>query len=81
MGTSEQLEKSYFRLTSAPNPAQVRSLKVLHDSLKYVVRKYEESHNYSYIIDQLKSIRQDLTVQHIKDEFTVHVYEKMLVYQ
>lgn len=42
--TSEQLEKSYFRLTSAPNPAQVRSLKVLHDSLKYVVRKYEESH-------------------------------------
>ena len=29
VGTSEQLEKSYFRLTAAPNPAQVRSLKVL----------------------------------------------------
>lgn len=76
VGTSDRLEKNYFRLTSAPNPAEVRSPKVLHNSLKYVISKYNTTNDYSYIIDQLKSIRQDLTVQHIKDDFTIHVYEK-----
>ncbi|KAH8146608.1 uncharacterized protein LAJ45_09291 [Morchella importuna] len=45
VGTCEKLEKQYFRLTSAPDPTQ------------------------------FKSLRQDLTVQHIKTDFTVLVYE------
>lgn len=74
-GTRQKLEKNYFRLTSAPNPADVRPLPILKQALELVKQKWKETGNYPYACDQLKSIRQDLTVQHIKNEFTVTVYE------
>ena len=74
-GRSIDLEKAYVRLTSAPDPWTVRPLKVLKQSLELVKSKYLEDENYSYTCDQLKSIRQDLTVQCIRGRFTAHVYE------
>jgi hypothetical protein len=74
-GTSKQLEKQYFRLTSAPNPSHVRPVAVLKTSLDHVIDKYCESDDYAYVCEQLKSIRQDLTVQNIETRFTSHVYE------
>lgn len=74
-GTCLSLEKPYLRLTSAPKPSSVRPLKILKDALRMVKEKYIADTDYSYICNQLKSIRQDLTVQSIFNKFTVHVYE------
>ncbi|KAI9933453.1 hypothetical protein ASPWEDRAFT_115140 [Aspergillus wentii DTO 134E9] len=75
VGRCQDLEKNYFRLTSAPNPDTVRPLPVLHKTLDLLKKKWKRDNNYGYICDQFKSLRQDLTVQHIRNDFTVSVYE------
>ncbi|KAG9322914.1 hypothetical protein KVV02_003441 [Mortierella alpina] len=75
VGTSKALEKNYLRLTSAPDPATVRPVHVLQKTLELLKDKWRRDQNYAYICDQFKSVRQDLTVQRIKNEFTVTVYE------
>ncbi|GAB4836517.1 hypothetical protein Ancab_001429 [Ancistrocladus abbreviatus] len=71
-GTCQELEKRYLRLTSAPDPATVRPEEVLERALLMVQNSQK---NYLYKCDQLKSIRQDLTVQRIRNELTAKVYE------
>lgn len=75
VGTCEKLEKNYFRLTAPPKPEMVRPQRVLEKTLDLLKKKWRDENNYVYICDQFKSLRQDLTVQHIKNEFTVNVYE------
>ncbi|KAL8951361.1 MAG: hypothetical protein Q9222_002662 [Ikaeria aurantiellina] len=75
IGRCQELEKKYFRLTSAPNPDTVRPLPVLERTLDHLKKKWRQERNYSYICDQFKSLRQDLTVQRIKTGFTVNAYE------
>lgn len=75
VGTSSKLEKPYLRLTSAPDPKTVRPLVTLVQTLELLKKKWRTENNYAYICDQFKSMRQDLTVQRIKNEFTVKVYE------
>lgn len=75
-GTCQVVEKSYFRLTSAPDPADVRPEPVLKQALKTAKRNYEEKkRDYKYIDDQFRSMRQDMTVQRIQNDFCVKVYE------
>lgn len=75
VGTCQKLEKPYLRLTSAPDPATVRPLPVLKLALKMLKDKWKSGADYGYICDQFKSLRQDMTVQRIKSDFTVQVYE------
>ncbi|KAG2592777.1 SAC3 family protein A-like isoform X2 [Panicum virgatum] len=71
-GTCQNIEKQHLRLTRAPDPAEVRPEDILEKAL-HMVETSEK--NYLYKCDQLKSIRQDLTVQRIQNELTVKVYE------
>jgi hypothetical protein len=75
VGTCQTLEKKYFRLTAAPVPDQVRPEPILRQTLELLKKKWKKENNYSYICDQFKSLRQDLTVQRVKNDFTVTVYE------
>eukprot|EP01018_Ginkgo_biloba_P032102 Gb_01094 [translate_table: standard] len=69
-GTCQEIEKCYLRLTSAPDPNTVRPEEVLQKALVMVKNSTK---NYLYKCEQLKSIRQDLTVQRIRNELTAKV--------
>lgn len=75
MGKSQSIEKPYLRITGRPNPDTVRPEHILRKAMKHFIDKYNKDKNYEYLISQLRSVRQDLTVQHVKNDFTVQVYE------
>lgn len=76
VGRCQALEKSYLRLTSEPNPDLVRPLNVLKKTYNMLMKKYQKGQvSYQYLCDQFKSMRQDLRVQIIENQFTVKVYE------
>ncbi|CAH8819067.1 unnamed protein product [Schistosoma curassoni] len=75
IGTMQEIEKQYLRLTRAPDPTEVRPLAILKLSLEHVKEKWRSNTDYHWVCEQFKSIRQDLTVQGIEDDFAVSVYE------
>ena len=75
VGTCEKLEKRYLRLTAPPKPDTVRPLHILRQTYELLRSKWKQDHDYNYICDQFKSLRQDLTVQHLRNDFLVKVYE------
>lgn len=75
-GTCRRLEKSYFRLTAAPDPSSVRPEPVLLAALERLLDLTRGGgQKYLYLLDQFKAMRQDLTVQHLRGQLTVRIYE------
>lgn len=75
-GTCQKLEKSYFRLTAAPDPSSVRPEAVLRAALQRLLDLIRKGgQKYLYLLDQFKAMRQDLTVQHLRGRLTVQIYE------
>ncbi|KAH9993705.1 SAC3/GANP/Nin1/mts3/eIF-3 p25 family-domain-containing protein [Russula compacta] len=75
VGTSQEIFKDYLRLTSEPKPEQIRPYHVLQQTLTELKKRWREKVPYNWICSQFKSLRQDLTVQRIKNDFSVAVYE------
>ncbi|ORX63008.1 hypothetical protein DM01DRAFT_1360897 [Hesseltinella vesiculosa] len=75
VGTSTEVLKDYLRLTSEVDPRNVRPYLILKQALKQVTNRYKDGAEYPWVCSQMKSIRQDLMVQHIANKFSVKVYE------
>jgi len=53
------LEKQYLRLTTMPDPNQIRPESVLKKSLKMLKKRWKSNNaDYNYINEQFRSIRQ-----------------------
>jgi SAC3 family protein LENG8/THP3 len=73
------LEKDYLRLTAPPRAELVRPQHILEQHLKNLKAERQlepsERRDYLWFCSQLKAVRQDCTVQHIQNAFSVNVYE------
>jgi len=75
VGTNQELEKPYLRLTTFPKRESVRPLEVLIRSLGHIKSKYYQEEDFVWTNEQLKSVRQDITVQRLRNRFVLDVYE------
>lgn len=76
VGTCEDIEKEYLRLTKAPRPEMIRPPRVLKGSLSRIKMFWATgARDYDWVCKQLKSVRQDYKVQHVENSDVVDVYE------
>ena len=75
-GTCQNLEKSFLRLNGVPKAEEVRPESVLIRALNRIAAVIAGGEkDFMYIWSQLKAIRQDLTVQHIRTSTSVQCEE------
>ncbi|KAJ1484326.1 SAC3/GANP/Nin1/mts3/eIF-3 p25 family-domain-containing protein, partial [Baffinella frigidus] len=76
VGTCMDMDKTYTRLQSVPDPDKVRPERVLARWAERLKEKYEsEEHDWEWVTDQFKAVRQDLHIQHIRNAQAITIYE------
>ena len=71
VGRNYILEKPYLRLTTYADPLDVRPLPVLIKALAHIKNRYATEEDFEWANEQLKSLRQDLTVQRVRNLFVL----------
>lgn len=74
-GSCTEVERPYYRTTALPRASDVRPVHVLKQAFALVSGKWAQTQDWVYASEMLRSIRQDLTVQMVRDAFAVEVYE------
>jgi len=74
-GTNRTVLREFLRLTREARPEEVRTKDTCAITLNVIQRKWREERDYRWCESQLKSLRQDLKVQHIRDKLAVRTYE------
>jgi SAC3 family protein LENG8/THP3 len=64
-----------MRLTTFPKSENVRPLEVLKKSLAHIKCQFIQNEDFEWANEQLKSVRQDITVQNLRCSFVLEVYE------
>ncbi|KAM3175827.1 hypothetical protein ACTXT7_007768 [Hymenolepis weldensis] len=76
VGTMQELEKPYLRLSKTPDPSEVRPPEVLQLSLYHIVKLWKSGERkYAWVSNQFRSMRQDLVIQRIYSELAIEIYE------
>lgn len=75
VGQCKSIQKFFFRLTSLPEPKNVRSFSVIKCTYAYILYKYNQDRNYKYVNEQFRSLRQDLNIQSILHTDVINIYE------
>ena len=60
VGTSTKVEKQYLRLTTVPDPSEIRDIETLKKAFKLLKLRWKTKKDYLYVGNQFKSLRQDL---------------------
>ncbi|ETO09719.1 SAC3/GANP domain protein, partial [Reticulomyxa filosa] len=68
-------KKNIYIYVYAPKPEEIRDEETCNLAFRMILKEWNLSGDYAFVGNQFKSLRQDLRVQHIRNQFTVDVYE------
>ncbi|CAE7230213.1 VP22-1 [Symbiodinium sp. CCMP2592] len=74
-GRNTDPERSFMRFCGQPKPEDVRPLHVLREALLLAKEKWRSQRDWSHVGEMLRSISQDLRVQHLHNGFAVEAHE------
>jgi len=75
VGRNTDVERAFMRFSGQPKPEDVRPLTILREALAKAQDRWKSQRDWSYVGEMLRSISQDLRVQHLHNSFAVEAHE------